>query len=135
MEAQRQSLVTLRKYGLKDNFMAPERWVNVLLNNRSVLGLSCWLCTLFLLSSSSDAIFHGGQASSAVWGCPGLLPVASSAFMPVACSAVRPDTGVLVFCLRTPGHPGNVWEGASFLKDLVFFLSTTRRREAIDRSR
>lgn len=29
--------------------MAPERLVNVLLTNRSVLGLNCWLCTLVLL--------------------------------------------------------------------------------------
>lgn len=64
--------------------MAPERLVHVLLNNRSVLGLSCWLYGLFLLSSSSDAIFHGGQASIAVWGCPGLLPVSSSAFLRLA---------------------------------------------------
>lgn len=38
-EAHRQSLVTQEKYGPKDNFVTPERSVNVLLDNRKVLGV------------------------------------------------------------------------------------------------
>lgn len=63
-----------------------------------------------------------------------LCPLLHSGNSPTACSAIRPDTGVLVLSLRTSGRPGNVWEGASFLKDSVFIVSTKRRREAVDRS-
>lgn len=49
MEQRLIDLLTLGNYGCQDNLMAPERLVNVLLTNRSVLGLNCWLCTLVLL--------------------------------------------------------------------------------------
>lgn len=63
-----------------------------------------------------------------------LCPRLHSGNSPTACSAIRPDAGVLVLSLRTAGRPGKVWEGASFLKDSVLIVSTKRRREAVDRS-
>lgn len=75
MEQRLIDLLTLGKYGYQDNWMAPERLVNVLLTNRRVLGLNCWLCTLVLLEQQ---LWHHLSMQDSQASSPGLFSMCSA---------------------------------------------------------